>query len=113
CYSDADCAAGFACNAAEVCLPPPGCTPGEPCPTVCYGQCVAPDRVACSSDADCIVTGCSSQVCAAEDVITTCEWREEYACYAPDYTSCGCQQGACGWEQTFELEQCLIEAGAN
>src|SRR5690606_17780540 len=51
CYSDADCAAGFACNAAEVCLPPPGCTPGEPCPTVCYGQCVAPDRVACSSDA--------------------------------------------------------------
>lgn len=49
CYGDEDCGAGFSCNAADVCLPPPGCgptpspMPGEgdiACPAVCYGWCV-------------------------------------------------------------------------
>ena len=35
CYGDADCEAGKSCNAAEVCLPPPGCGVGDPCPQVC------------------------------------------------------------------------------
>ncbi|MBX3247215.1 MAG: hypothetical protein KF901_08545 [Myxococcales bacterium] len=39
CYSDADCGDGARCNAAEVCLAPPGCEPGLPCPDVCYGTC--------------------------------------------------------------------------
>lgn len=43
CYSDADCATGTHCNAAEVCLDPPGCEPGAPCPDVCYGACVDGD----------------------------------------------------------------------
>ncbi|MCS7313367.1 MAG: hypothetical protein NZ742_10745, partial [Acidobacteria bacterium] len=28
---------------------------------------------ACRSDADCVVSGCSREVCAAESVVTTCE----------------------------------------
>ena len=61
----------------------------------------------CVTDADCIITGCSGQVCASEPVITTCEWREEYACYHdPNITTCGCNQGTCGWAQTPELEAC-------
>ena len=39
CYGDADCEAGKSCNAAEVCLPPPGCGAGDPCPQVCTGWC--------------------------------------------------------------------------
>ena len=114
CYSDAECAEGFACNAADVCLPPPDCGPdSDVCPTVCYGECIPVELAECATDADCIVTGCSSQVCANEDVATTCEWREEYACYADEYTSCGCQQGSCGWAQTPELEQCLADAGGS
>ncbi len=41
CYGDQDCPKGMVCNAAQVCLSPPGCKPGAPCPTVCYGWCVS------------------------------------------------------------------------
>ncbi|WP_437659432.1 hypothetical protein [Sorangium sp. So ce1182] len=57
--------------------------------------------------AACMVTGCSGQVCADEGVITTCEYREEYACYSEHGV---CERGAsgeCGWRQTPELEACL------
>ena len=40
CYGDQDCPDGLKCNAADLCLPPPGCLPGMACPTVCYGYCV-------------------------------------------------------------------------
>lgn len=63
----------------------------------------------CISDTDCIISGCSGQVCASEPVITTCEWLAEYACYQdPGITTCRCIMGACGWSQTPELEACLL-----
>ncbi|MGC4065268.1 MAG: hypothetical protein QM784_11595 [Polyangiaceae bacterium] len=52
CLSNADCAKGERCNAADVCLPPPGCRRGEVCPAVCSGYCVSAPA-ACSTDADC------------------------------------------------------------
>jgi eight-cysteine-cluster-containing protein len=62
--------------------------------------------------ADCVVTGCSGQVCADEEVFTTCEWRDEYACYAE--ATCERQvDGACGWTMTEELESCLGDVGQN
>lgn len=39
CQSDAECVPDTHCNAAEICLPPPECEPGDPCPTVCSGYC--------------------------------------------------------------------------
>lgn len=39
CQSDLECVSGAHCNAAEICLPPPGCEPGSPCLTVCSGYC--------------------------------------------------------------------------
>jgi hypothetical protein len=60
----------------------------------------------------CVVGGCSGQLCVSADVeppVTTCEWREEYACY--DNANCTVQDnGACGWTATPELEACLAEA---
>lgn len=54
----------------------------------------------------CIVTGCSSQVCSNEEVITTCEWKDAYACYQT--AVCERQSdGACGWTSTEELTTCL------
>ncbi|MCP4036793.1 MAG: hypothetical protein GY733_07645 [bacterium] len=42
CYGDQDCGRGTHCNAADVCLPPPGCDrSGAACPAVCTGHCVA------------------------------------------------------------------------
>jgi hypothetical protein len=54
----------------------------------------------------CFKTGCSSQVCADEAVMTTCEWREEYACYRT--AKCERQaNGQCGFTDTPELRRCL------
>jgi len=58
----------------------------------------------------CYVGGCSGQVCSDRpDVITTCEFRPEYACYA----SATCEQqatGDCGWTKTAELSACISAA---
>jgi eight-cysteine-cluster-containing protein len=59
---------------------------------------------------ECFIGGCSSQVCSEDpEVITTCEWREEYACYQ----SASCERqidGECGWTETSELLMCLGNA---
>lgn len=58
------------------------------------------------SKAGCKRTGCSGQVCSDEDVMTTCEYRPEYACYRR--ARCERQtNGKCGWTQTPELSACL------
>jgi eight-cysteine-cluster-containing protein len=52
----------------------------------------------CSVDADCVVGGCSSQVCgaAAAGEMTTCEWRD---CYKADAynLACKCVASKCQW----------------
>jgi hypothetical protein len=56
----------------------------------------------------CHVSGCSGQLCVGEGEsgITTCIWREQYACYR----TATCEQqadGRCGWTETPELSACL------
>lgn len=58
----------------------------------------------------CAVAGCSQQLCVSADeaanMVTTCEYRAEYACYRE--ASCEPQSdGKCGWTETAELKQCL------
>lgn len=56
---------------------------------------------------ECFSGGCSGQICSDDpNVISTCEWRAEYACYQ----SATCERqssGECGWTQTSELQACL------
>ena len=51
----------------------------------------------CTSDADCVRTGCNGEVCVPSDqageVFTTCEVR---LCYHV-LDSCSCIEGQCGW----------------
>lgn len=58
----------------------------------------------------CKVGGCSGQLCEESSVdgkSTTCEWKDEYACYKTG--RCEKQStGQCGWTQTPELKQCLF-----
>jgi hypothetical protein len=55
---------------------------------------------------ECIVTGCSNQVCSEEIVVTTCEFKEEYACYAK--AVCEKQaDGKCGWTETDSYKECM------
>lgn len=54
----------------------------------------------------CVITGCSSQICAEEDTITTCEYLEVYACYQT--AKCGRDAtGQCNWIASETLTQCL------
>lgn len=55
----------------------------------------------------CYTGGCSGQYCSdQEGLISTCEFRPEYACY--DTATCERQDdGACGWTETPELDACL------
>jgi eight-cysteine-cluster-containing protein len=62
----------------------------------------------CSTDAGCVRAGCSSQLCVPASqagVVTTCEYRSDYACLAQ--TSCGCVEGRCSWRQTPDYLNCL------
>ncbi len=60
----------------------------------------------------CIKTGCSSEVCADRDVVTTCIFRPEFACYQK--ATCARQRnGECGFTQTAELAACLARARRN
>jgi eight-cysteine-cluster-containing protein len=45
----------------------------------------------CFSDDDCLVSGCSGEVCAAQEVATTCE-----VVTVPDGV-CGCFEQSCQW----------------
>jgi hypothetical protein len=61
----------------------------------------------CIKDAaPCVRGGCSGQTCADHALITTCDWRPEYACYQA--ATCERQaDGTCGFTQTAALTQCL------
>lgn len=70
------------------------------------------EKLPVSDTVICVVAGCSSQLCVSqEDLdngggVSTCEFREEYACYPA--ATCEVQvSGACGWTMTEELTQCL------
>ncbi len=56
--------------------------------------------------AECRVTGCSSQICSDADMVTTCEFKEEYACYSK--ATCERQtNGQCGWTLGAAYAQCI------
>ena len=59
---------------------------------------------------ECRRGGCSGQLCTdEEEAVSTCEWREEYGCYAK--AECKRQAtGQCGFTETSPLNQCLENA---
>jgi hypothetical protein len=71
-------------------------TTPEPAPT--------PDEPA----AACVKSGCSATMCVepGKEMMTTCEWKPEYACYQA--ATCERQaDSSCGWTPTPELTACL------
>lgn len=110
CLSDTDCPTGTRCNAAELCFPPPGCEPGDPCPSVCSGYCEP--ATACTTNTDCEDT----QYCAVDGLCRSDgSCRLEVDCNLPghDYPHIECVghgicesggtgvgPGACGWQCT-------------
>lgn len=63
-----------------------------------------------SSAKKCHIGGCSAQLCTDQkDMASTCEYREEYACFKT--AKCEVQKsGECGWTETSDLALCLSKA---
>ena len=69
-----------------------------------------PGEAECTVDSDCATAGCSSHLCvplSLSDVVTTCEYLEEYDCLP--LTTCGCVNGQCTWNENQEYLNCLDE----
>lgn len=56
--------------------------------------------------APCIKTGCGGTLCSDQEMMSTCEFRPEHACYR-DATCERQADGTCGWTETPELTACL------
>ncbi|ACL64527.1 conserved hypothetical protein [Anaeromyxobacter dehalogenans 2CP-1] len=59
----------------------------------------------------CRRTGCAGELCAAEDLVSPCIMRPEFACYV----AARCERqadGACGWTGDAALQRCLAEKRA-
>ncbi|MFA4946482.1 MAG: DUF333 domain-containing protein [Candidatus Micrarchaeia archaeon] len=95
---------------------------GEKCDEWAYynGACPAPSPspspavvllTECETDSDCVVGGCSNQLCILRDAsgISTCEWADYYSCYQRSWqaSECGCVQGNCVWDQ--DTLDCVTE----
>jgi eight-cysteine-cluster-containing protein len=67
-----------------------------------------PAGTECASDADCVRAGCGLELCVPShlgDVATACIWSPEDDCL--QYSSCGCNNGLCGWAETAEYLECM------
>lgn len=66
-------------------------------------------RLACTSETPCFHTGCLGELCATEEIVTSCEFRCEFGCYAQ--AQCDCRGVRCGFRMTRALLNCLQECG--
>jgi hypothetical protein len=63
-----------------------------------------------SATGPCYIGGCSGQICSGEqDSASTCEYREQYACYKKATCERQVNTGKCGWTPTPELNACLTQ----
>ncbi|WP_437774717.1 hypothetical protein [Sorangium sp. So ce1097] len=74
------------------------------------GEALGEGSAEATATGGCLVTGCAGQICAAQRVTTTCEWRDAYACYRSHGTCERDARGQCGWRPTPELAACLRAA---
>jgi predicted secreted protein len=97
-YANTPCAAGLRCEF--------GTTPAGAAGSL-TGVCKKPPV------SECVVGGCSGQLCVEDSAgggISTCEWKDEYACYKA--ATCARQKdGACGWTASTALDACLAGGG--
>jgi len=66
-------------------------------------------KTAKSGISECVIGGCSGQLCVDKNsgnTVTTCEWKDSYSCYK--LARCEKQiNGKCGWTDNAEFTQCL------
>jgi eight-cysteine-cluster-containing protein len=76
--------------------------------TPAVNRCLA---LANGTGSSCMKTGCSGQICASHNVITTCDWRPEFACFKTAQCKIQAKTGQCGFTMTSQLLACLSGKG--
>lgn len=113
CASNEDCAPEEVCIngtcASKPPLPPGACLSSADCKP--GAQCINGMCVGGGAGGECIVTGCSGEICAPMETMSDCAWLPEYDCL--QYTQCGSfgVNGFCHWEKTPEYLECLLNVG--
>jgi len=104
CTSDAECGPGQFCHIeGDICDCPPG------------SDCLCPQPVGTCLEAreptECQTTGCSGEICAAEDMASICIWDPSFSCL--ELTTCGnyAPNGGCGFEPNDAYLACLADFG--
>src|SRR5438309_1711101 len=62
-----------------------------------------------TQDSACRKTGCSGEICSDKDISSTCEAKEEFACYK-DAECIRQASGSCAFTPTPELLGCVAKA---
>ena len=68
--------------------------------------CMSESPRSARGEAQCVISGCSDEVCADQPEFSPCIWRAAYVCYR-DAVCAPQPDGACGWTPTQELTSCL------
>lgn len=93
---------------AKIC--PDGSSVGRTGPNCEFTACPSATNSKATAKDGCVITGCSNHLCADTEQVSTCEYLDEYACYAA--ATCGrTAAGNCGWLMTDSLRACLTAAG--
>jgi eight-cysteine-cluster-containing protein len=119
--ADGICITSYSCRPCEVadCGPQLGmpnklCSDGQTMSGP-SGKCIATGWGSCKWEViecpKCQVTGCSGQICADQEVITTCEYMPWYGCYKQSECGAFGANGGCAWKQTPAFVACMASYG--
>jgi len=65
-----------------------------------------------TSKNDCKISGCNSEVCSEQEIMSNCVWKDEYTCFR--FARCERQKNNhCGWTMTEEAKKCLKKTRSN
>jgi hypothetical protein len=79
---------GILCNRGLDCIPLPKQCLTTPCP-----------QYACVNlSIPCIVTGCSMELCAEKDSVSSCIWKPEFSCLRYAQCTRSTTTGECAWQ---------------
>jgi eight-cysteine-cluster-containing protein len=116
CWDDSMCAAGEQCVFDYATCDCGGYYPADGGADVPAGVCACPGQCQAQVEppppsTECVVTGCSGQICAPAPMATTCEWMPWYECFG--LSECGGNgiDGTCGWSATPEFSACMLAYG--
>jgi len=54
---------------------------------------------------NCMVTGCSGELCSNAEEFSACMWKPEYSCLK--FASCERVENSCAWNYTQEYTSCV------